>query len=68
LNLTCVHTGWVFTRTMRNNAHAHVLIALRTGMQEIPFAVTGLDFDYPDPVVMPTLPRVRLPANDSGPG
>jgi len=24
--------------------------------------------DYPDPVVMPTLPRVRLPANDSGPG
>ena len=37
LNLTCVHTGWVFTRTMRNNAHAHVLAALQTGVQEIPF-------------------------------
>ena len=22
LNLTCVHTGWTFTRTVRNNAHA----------------------------------------------
>src|SRR5664280_2729681 len=29
LNLTCVHTGWVFTRTMRNNAHAHVLALCR---------------------------------------
>jgi hypothetical protein len=45
LNLTCVHTGWVFTRTMRNNAHAHVLAALQVGVQEIPFTVTGLDFD-----------------------
>jgi hypothetical protein len=45
LNLTCVHTGWVFTRTMRNNAHAHVLAALHAGVQEIPFTVTGLDFD-----------------------
>jgi len=43
--LTCVHTGWVFTRTMRNNAHAHVLAALQAGVQEIPFTVTGLDFD-----------------------
>src|SRR5664279_1172390 len=45
LNLTCVHTGWVFTRTMRNNAHAHVLAALQVGVQEIPFTITGLDFD-----------------------
>lgn len=29
LNLTCVHTGWVFTRTVRNNAHTHVLAALK---------------------------------------
>ena len=33
------------TRTMRNNAHAHVLAALQAGVQEIPFTVTGLDFD-----------------------
>ena len=46
LNLTDVHTGWVFTRTVRNNAHAHILGALKAGVEEeIPFAVTGLDFD-----------------------
>ena len=45
VNLTCVHTGWVFTRTVRNNAHAHILGALKTGVQEIPFEVVGLDFD-----------------------
>jgi hypothetical protein len=45
VNLTDVHTGWVFTRTMRNNAHTHVLAALRASVIEIPYAVTGLDFD-----------------------
>jgi hypothetical protein len=45
LNLTDVHIGWVFTRTVRNNAHAHILGALKAGVEEIPFAVTGLDFD-----------------------
>ncbi len=45
LNLTCVHTGWVFTRTMRNNASIHILAALKAAVAEIPFAVTGLDFD-----------------------
>ncbi|WP_299170034.1 transposase family protein [uncultured Arthrobacter sp.] len=45
LNLTDVHTGWVFTRTVRNNAHSHILAALKAGVVEIPFAVTGLDFD-----------------------
>jgi hypothetical protein len=45
LNLTCVHTGWVFTTTVRNNAHAHILGALSAGVQTIPFQVSGLDFD-----------------------
>lgn len=45
LNLTDVHTGWVFTRTVRNNAHIHILGALKAGVDEIPFEVTGLDFD-----------------------
>ena len=45
VNLTCVHTGWVFTRTVRNNAHTHILSALKAGVVEIPFEVTGLDFD-----------------------
>jgi transposase InsO family protein len=45
VNLTDMHTGWVFTRTVRNNAHVHILAALKAGVEEIPFAVTGLDFD-----------------------
>jgi IS30 family transposase len=45
VNLTDVHIGWVFTRTVRNNAHTHILAALKAGVAEIPFEVTGLDFD-----------------------
>jgi hypothetical protein len=45
LNLTDVHTGWTYTRTIRNNAHTHILAGLKTAVAEIPFAVTGLDFD-----------------------
>jgi hypothetical protein len=45
LNLTDVHIGWVFTRTVRNNANVHILGALNAGVEEIPFEVTGLDFD-----------------------
>lgn len=45
LNLTDVHTGWVFTRSVRNNAHTHMLSALKAGVTKVPFEVTGLDFD-----------------------
>jgi hypothetical protein len=43
LNLTDVHIGWVWTRTVRNNAHTHILGALKTAVHEIPYEVTGLD-------------------------
>lgn len=39
-----MHTGWVFTRTARNNANAHILGALKAGVHETPYGVTGLDF------------------------
>lgn len=45
LNLTDVHTGWVFTRSVRNNAHVHILSALNLATDEIPFEVTGVEFD-----------------------
>ena len=45
VNLTDMHTGWVFTRTVRNNAHVHILAALKIGVEQVPFEVTGLDFD-----------------------
>lgn len=45
VNLTDVHTGWVFTRTVRNNAHVHILSVLTAAVEQVPFAITGLDFD-----------------------
>ena len=45
LSLTDVKTGWVFTRTMRNNPRKHVLEGLKLALEAIPFEVTGLDFD-----------------------
>jgi transposase InsO family protein len=45
LNLTDMRSGWVFTRSMRNNAHVHVLAALDHAVAGIPFEITGLDFD-----------------------
>lgn len=45
LNLTDMRSGWVFTRSMRNNAHVHVLAALDQAVAGIPFEVVGLDFD-----------------------
>ena len=45
LNLTCVHTGWGFTASMRNNASVWVLQTMNTAVATIPFAVIGLDFD-----------------------
>jgi Integrase core domain len=45
VNLTCVHTGWTWTHTVRNNAQTHILAALKTAVEELPFEVVGLDFD-----------------------
>jgi hypothetical protein len=45
VNLTDVQTGWVFTRSVRNNAQVHILGALKAAIEGIPFEVTGLDFD-----------------------
>jgi hypothetical protein len=45
VNLTDAHIGWVFTRSVRNNAHTHILSALKAGVHETPYEVTGLDFD-----------------------
>ena len=45
LNLTDVHTGWVFTTSVRNNANTHILAGLGAAVEQVPFEVTGLDFD-----------------------
>ena len=43
--LTDVYTGWVFTRSIRSNAHTHILSGLKSAVAEIPYAITGLGFD-----------------------
>ena len=41
-----MHTGWVFTRTVRNNAHTHILAGTEgRRCRKYPYEVTGLDFD-----------------------
>ncbi|WP_417556479.1 integrase catalytic domain-containing protein [Microbacterium sp.] len=45
LNLTDMRTGWVFTRSIRNNASIHILAGLAAAVEQVPFLITGLDFD-----------------------
>ncbi|QTE24785.1 transposase family protein [Propioniciclava sp. MC1595] len=45
VNFTCVHTGWVYTHPIRNNARVHVLAAFDAFVEAVPFAVTGIDCD-----------------------
>ncbi len=71
LNLTDLHTGWVFTRTVRNNAHAHILGALKARVDEILFQVSGLDFDngteFLNKAVSSELPSGRSSSPDHSP-
>ncbi|MDO5501383.1 MAG: transposase family protein, partial [Propionibacteriaceae bacterium] len=45
VNFTDMHTGWVFTRAIRNNARVHILAAFDAFVDHVPFAVTGIDCD-----------------------
>lgn len=45
VNYTDMHTGWVFTRAIRNNARVHILAVFDEFIEQVPFAVTGIDCD-----------------------
>ncbi|MFW6598809.1 integrase catalytic domain-containing protein [Propionibacteriaceae bacterium Y2011] len=45
VNFTDMHTGWVFTRAVRNNAHVHIRSAFDDLVATVPFMVTGIDCD-----------------------
>ncbi len=45
VNFTAVLTGWVFTRSIRNNAHLHIRQVMDAAVDGIPYCVVGLDFD-----------------------
>lgn len=45
VNFTDMHTGWVFTHAIRNNAHVHIRAAFNAFIDHVPFLVTGIDCD-----------------------
>lgn len=45
VDMTDMHTGWTYTRSIRNNAHLHIRDALNRFIADTPFEVTGVDFD-----------------------
>lgn len=45
VNFTDMHTGWVYTHPIRNNAHVHIRAAFDAFIDTVPFLVTGIDCD-----------------------
>lgn len=45
VNFTDIHTGWVFTHAIRNNAHVHIRAAFDEFIKQVPYLVTGIDCD-----------------------
>lgn len=45
MNFIDVHTGWVFTRSIRNNAAVHAIAAFNALVDQVPYLVTGIDCD-----------------------
>lgn len=45
VNFTDMHTGWVFTRAVRNNAAVHIRSTFDALIEAVPFMVTGIDCD-----------------------
>ncbi|WP_170166945.1 hypothetical protein [Actinomyces bovis] len=43
VNFTDVLTGWVFTRSIRNNAQIPMLGCFEEFIQAIPYTVSGID-------------------------
>lgn len=40
-----MHTGWVYTHAVKNNAAVHIVDACTAFVTAVPYLVTGLDFD-----------------------
>jgi hypothetical protein len=55
LTVTDVATGWTENRTVINKAQVHVFAALTDIVEHLPFPIRGIDSDYADLVIMPTL-------------
>ena len=51
LTLTDVNTGWIHLEALRNNARVHMLKALDSAIEAIPYQVQGLDCDNGSEVI-----------------
>lgn len=45
VNFTDIHTGWVFTTAIRNNAHVHIRAAFDSFTAAVPYLIYGIDCD-----------------------
>ncbi|TQO19829.1 hypothetical protein FB472_1412 [Rhodoglobus vestalii] len=55
LTVTDIATGWTVNRSVRNKAEKWVFEALQHVMGVFPFPIIGIDSDYADGGIMPTL-------------
>lgn len=55
LDITDIATGWTETRSVRNKAQKWVFAAIKDATASFPFPILGIDSDYADLGIMPTL-------------
>ena len=60
LTVTDIATGWTVNRSLQNKAEKWVFDALMHVGRVSPFPIIGIDSDYADIVIMPTLLRQPL--------
>ena len=60
LTVTDIATGWTETRSVRNKVQKWVFAAIKDVTASFPFPILGIDSDYADIWIMPTLPREPL--------
>ena len=66
LDITDIATGWTETRSVRNKAQKWVFAAIKDATGSFPFPILGIDSDYADFRIMPTLALFALRDRGSG--
>ena len=66
LTVTDIAIGWTVNRSVKNKAAKWVFEALGHVTAAFPFPIIGIDSDYADFWIKPTLGRERLPVKAEG--
>ena len=67
LTVTDIATGWTVNRSVRNKAQRWVFEALQHVITQFPFPIIGIDSDYADLRIMPTLAKIACGVRDLRP-